>query len=341
MKILTIVIPTWNRDIFLEKNISYLSDMIKNKNIESIDILIIDNASTDNTSRIARDYEEKNNFIKYIRNDENIGSINNFIKGINLVNTKYVHLLGDDDRIDHKYFDYFPKLLIDKDFSVIHLNSYGFDVDPDFEKPLSLTSKIIQYKNYDDFIIKCNQDLTFISAFVLNAELSKKTNKFDFYSEVNFSQIVMASALEGNNFCILDYLIAAKRNNASTEIFQNLFLRDFVNIINSLESNFLSANSIKKFKKKYFLGYLPYYIFREINHRPEKKGELLRNINEIARMYPILKCVLSGIVNINKKYRFVYSYILIIIGRIYADGIVEVLMKSIVIVKSKFIYRKS
>ncbi|MFM1756571.1 MAG: hypothetical protein RL621_1537, partial [Bacteroidota bacterium] len=97
MKLLTIAIPTWNRVNFLERNLRNITSIVASGQISEIEILIVDNASSDNTAEVVTNFQKSYDFVKYVRNDENIGPIANFLKAIRLVETKYLHLLGDDD----------------------------------------------------------------------------------------------------------------------------------------------------------------------------------------------------------------------------------------------------
>jgi glycosyltransferase involved in cell wall biosynthesis len=82
-KKITIVSPTYNE----EANIANLLEqliLIKNKFIKNydVDILIIDNSSTDNTISILKSYSEKYKFIKLIINTRNFGHIRSPYYGI-------------------------------------------------------------------------------------------------------------------------------------------------------------------------------------------------------------------------------------------------------------------
>ena len=73
---LTIAIPTYNG----EKTIENLLDSLIMQCDESVELLIVDNCSMDNTPNIINKYKNDYSKLKYVRNDENIGPDANFLK---------------------------------------------------------------------------------------------------------------------------------------------------------------------------------------------------------------------------------------------------------------------
>lgn len=335
MKLLTIAIPTWNRESYLDKNLKNLASNIVHRQINEIEILVVDNASTDNTSVIVSDYQKRYGFIKYVKNDENIGPIANFLKAISLVRTKYLQLLGDDDFLDGKYFECIPKILHDQDYGVIFFDSYGYDRDPIKERPSYINPGINSLDRFDDLVFQCMQHTTFISAFILNTDLAKVKNQFERYSEINFAEIVYFIGQQKlKNIYIKDYLVAAKRNNANMEIFPNLFMNDFIRIVDSLEGE-VASNDLIRFKSKYFLGYLPIYILRERTLFPQRSKDLLANIENICQQHPFSRFILSKIVTINPKFLIFYIYTIAFFGRIYLNGVNDTIAKTYSFIKAK------
>ena len=91
--ILTIAIPTYNRDFLLKRAV----DSINVQYRDEIEILVSDNASTDKTEMIMKEYANTYPYIRYIRNKENIGSMKNFMQCYRSACGEFVLLLGSDD----------------------------------------------------------------------------------------------------------------------------------------------------------------------------------------------------------------------------------------------------
>lgn len=102
-KLLTINIPTYNRSTYLQKLFESIeSDLIELGEI--VEINILDNCSTDNTSAVIKNIQSRHECIKYICNPENIGAIANIYKAHRLGSGQYLWVMGDDDYLAHGAF---------------------------------------------------------------------------------------------------------------------------------------------------------------------------------------------------------------------------------------------
>jgi len=96
--LLSICIPTYNREKYLKECL----DSIVNQegfNENEIEIVISDNASKDNTTKLVKEYQNKYKNVKYFRNDKNIWSIKNILSIPEYTNWKYIWFLSDDDMV--------------------------------------------------------------------------------------------------------------------------------------------------------------------------------------------------------------------------------------------------
>ena len=90
--LLSICIPTYNRAKILE---DVLNNYVSNKEFDDeVEIVISDNASTDETQSICEKYAEKYHNIRYRRNDTNLRDIN-FVEVLNFATGKYLKLMND------------------------------------------------------------------------------------------------------------------------------------------------------------------------------------------------------------------------------------------------------
>ena len=97
---LTIAIPTYNRQRYLAELLPELVAQCKEEvNVgPGVEVLVIDNASTDSTSAYVTDNFP--NDVRYFRNDTNIGGDANFIECVRKSSGSYVWLFGDDEIIN-------------------------------------------------------------------------------------------------------------------------------------------------------------------------------------------------------------------------------------------------
>lgn len=101
--ILSILIPTYNRSKFLEKNLQILNQHInKIDGYNNIEIVISNNCSIDDTDKIVNDCIKANPRlnINYLIQETNIGLENNALEVLKYALGQYVMYLGDDDYID-------------------------------------------------------------------------------------------------------------------------------------------------------------------------------------------------------------------------------------------------
>jgi glycosyltransferase involved in cell wall biosynthesis len=93
---LTIGIPTFNGCEYIEECIEKI--LIQSDLLDQIEILVCDNASSDDTENIMHNYTNKYpDVIRYIRHDSNLGMDKNFWSCIENARGEFVHLMGDDD----------------------------------------------------------------------------------------------------------------------------------------------------------------------------------------------------------------------------------------------------
>lgn len=91
--LVSIALCTFNGERFLKEQL----DSIINQSYSNLELIIVDDYSTDKTFEILEEYAEKHSFIKIFQNDQNIGYIKNFEKAISLCNGALIALSDQDD----------------------------------------------------------------------------------------------------------------------------------------------------------------------------------------------------------------------------------------------------
>ncbi|MCX7068114.1 MAG: glycosyltransferase family 2 protein [Methylococcales bacterium] len=105
--LVTIGIPTYNRAELLRRSI----ESALCQDYAMIEVIISDNASTDNTRAVCQAFCHKNDAVKYIAQSSNIGASANFADVLKRATGKYFMWLGDDDWIDTSYISHCVSLL--------------------------------------------------------------------------------------------------------------------------------------------------------------------------------------------------------------------------------------
>jgi glycosyltransferase involved in cell wall biosynthesis len=97
-KLLTIGIPTYNGSKFIKQAIDSIINQFDGKIEKEIEILVSDNASTDLTNQIMKEYQKLYpDFISYYVNEINVGYDKNVDLLFQRAKGRFVKILGDDD----------------------------------------------------------------------------------------------------------------------------------------------------------------------------------------------------------------------------------------------------
>jgi len=87
----SVIIPTYNRSTLLQRSI----ESAKMQTIDNIEVIVVDDCSTDNTSEIVKKYSEEE--VKYIKHDKNKGVSAARNTGIKTASGMYLAFLDSDD----------------------------------------------------------------------------------------------------------------------------------------------------------------------------------------------------------------------------------------------------
>lgn len=93
-------IPTYNRANFVERCIKKIIQL----QLKNIEIIVINNNSTDNTEEKILNLSKTDDRIIYYRNSKNIGQCGNIIKCFKKAKGKFIYLISDEDEIEINFF---------------------------------------------------------------------------------------------------------------------------------------------------------------------------------------------------------------------------------------------
>lgn len=107
--LLSICIPTYNREFLLKECLDSITCQFSDKNIyEQVEIVISDNASVDNTEAMVKGFQERFANIRYFKNEVTVTAGLNWDNAIQNSSGKYINIFADDDIYLQ---DSLPKLL--------------------------------------------------------------------------------------------------------------------------------------------------------------------------------------------------------------------------------------
>ena len=120
----TLAMPVYNGENYLAKAIvSILSQYYGD-----FELVITDNASTDRTEEIARDFAARDRRIRYFRNARNVGAAANYNRGFSLATGEYLKWCAHDDLISENFVSTCVGVLDeDETLSLVFARTVGID----------------------------------------------------------------------------------------------------------------------------------------------------------------------------------------------------------------------
>lgn len=106
----SIGMPVFNGGLYLSESI----DSLLGQTYENIELIISDNASTDRTEEICRDYAKRDSRIRYIRNDVNVGASDNYNAVFRSAGGKFFKWASCNDICDKHFIELCVRVLRDR-----------------------------------------------------------------------------------------------------------------------------------------------------------------------------------------------------------------------------------
>jgi glycosyltransferase involved in cell wall biosynthesis len=267
MKQVSINITTYNRAKLLPRCLK----SVLNQSYKNLEIIIIDDCSTDNTDEVVKWYQKKNKYIKYFKNSKNRG--NAFSRNLALKKSSgyYVAFMDDDDEwIDKEKIEKQVKIFKDNDKLGIICSSVRL-----FSDKNSFIDKIIlKPKNLNTVMLKGN--IIYSPTVMTKRKIMNELGGFD----ENLPRGVDSDFCRR---CILNYNYKVFfMRDITTNIHQ--YGRDRMTNIDSLKNIHKSFIAHKIFLKKFWFKLL-------FNPRAL-----------ISRIYQVLFLILKFLVLIKKKF---------------------------------------
>ena len=96
--IISVIVIVYNQKYCIHNAIR----SIQNQSIKNLEIIIIDDCSSDNSNEIIKKYQEEDNRIILIKHEVNQGKIKSRSDGVRIASGKYITVLDGDDGLIHK-----------------------------------------------------------------------------------------------------------------------------------------------------------------------------------------------------------------------------------------------
>lgn len=121
---ISVVVPAYNKEPYIKQ----CMDSLVNQTLKNIEIIVVDDASTDNTLQILRDYEKKDSRVKIIAKDHNCGRHVARKTGVQETIGDYVLFVDADDEIELKACEVLYSYVTNNPADILH---FGVSIHPE------------------------------------------------------------------------------------------------------------------------------------------------------------------------------------------------------------------
>ena len=162
--LVSIIVPIYNAEKYMKKGI----DSIINQTLKEIEIILINDGSSDNSGKIADEYAKKDSRIIVIH-QENSGPSVARNKGISIAKGKYIGFVDSDDYVEETMYEEMYKYASENKVQMAMCSYYEKSIHNN--KSIIVNTNLQPYKVYNKLEIKEN----IISTFA-------KNENYGFYS---------------------------------------------------------------------------------------------------------------------------------------------------------------
>ena len=262
---ISIIIPVYNTEKYLTKCL----DTVCKQSLSNIEIICIDDGSTDNSSNIIKEYQSKDQRIKLI-NQKNCGIAIARKNALKYATGKYIGFVDSDDYIENDFYKKLYNIAIQEKSDIVVSNNYYIFDEKDIKK-------IDIFYSHKKELLHLDRCKLFLIQTGLWNKIYKKTlvdNIIDFYTDVSvdaedasFTLFALASA---KNVSIIDSANYFYRNLCSSISHKNLTIDECIKIYKIYQDileNLKKVDTLQipiKLYKKYIIKRRNLHLYKKI-----------------------------------------------------------------------------
>lgn len=288
----SVIIPVYNVENYLRESL----DSVINQTLNDIEIICIDDGSTDNSLEILREYSKKDTRIKVIsKENEGQGPTRNL--GIELAKGKYISFVDSDDIIKSNMLETLYNKMVQNDLELVMCPIERFDNETGEKLGESwyYDLKYLDGLNKEVFNHKDTKKFTFNVAVTPPNKLYKKSfllkNNIKFPTGVLFEDEVFFIKVYtlANRISIVNHALYCYRVNRKGSTMKKRGKRTFdvISIFNLIK-NFLIDNKLFDFYKNEFFNRFVYLILKKFDetsseYQEEFYQKIKKNLQNISK----------------------------------------------------------
>jgi len=295
---ISICIPTFNRSKLLEKAIKSVLSQLDQKT----EVIILDDASKDDTQSVVSKYTCNNKCIKYYRNKINMGIFGNFNKCLELAKGEWIKFLNDDDALSSGAVDLLLRVVRYKD---IINNNVGLIVGTSKKGRTNFpVNKVLYGEDVLNFLLIYSNQIGCPSNVVIKKSVVDKHNlKFNENKSWAEDYIFFINVLKHSNMFVVDHPLAyvyeheesatsrLMKNNVEIAIEEDIEAVKYLGSILDIESN--NINFFLDYHKKRIARYYS-VVFNKVKSFAILKDLRLKKTNSYAFITNFLFLTLAG-----------------------------------------------
>ena len=282
--LLSICIPTRNREKYLRE---CLDSIINQEGFdeEKIEIVISDNASSDNTTELVKQYQKKYTNIIYHKNEKNIWAIKNILNLPNYTHGEYVWFLSDDDMLSDIWLKTTIEIIRQEKPWLMLSNFFGFwdwaKIDQNRINREWKITNMIWMESFFNFLSEIHYDITpyiiTLSIFCFkkeiyttNLETILKKNGKNYMSALEkdyfpHSRIIFLPFWNQKKITIIEKDLVLSRWNNISWYFSRTVCQDFLRLTKDLNNTYkINKKTYRKMKNMYIYCVFMYIVITHI-----------------------------------------------------------------------------
>ena len=227
MPLLSVIIPVYNAEKYLHKCIS----SVLNQNLKDIEVILVDDGSTDNSLNIIKAYKEADSRVKFITQKQLYAGVarNN---GLKVANGKFIHFLDSDDFVSKDGYRKIIDLMESRDLEFIKFKNKCldershkviYDKFVNLDKDSSLFNKKINIRNNFKRVLFNIPDNPW-SGIYKRELLTTNSIKFDNLFCCNDTSFFIKLLLCAKNIYVSDEFVIYHRKNVDNSLIQKRIL---------------------------------------------------------------------------------------------------------------------
>jgi glycosyltransferase involved in cell wall biosynthesis len=248
---ISILIPTYNRAVFLKETLESIVMQAE----EGLECIISDNASNDATEEVVRSFQARFPFMKYFRNDHNLGAGRNILKCLSYAGGDYVWLFSDDDRMSAGAVKTVRSVLSRyQDLALVFVNHCVKDRDlKNVIDPRSIRRfKDELFVTGNDCLKTIGFHLSFMSSLVFQRQAYLSVQRQEAFADSNMIPLYIALSVMGashrHSFLISHPYVEQRSSNSGGYDYFRCMVEDSCRVLGAVKSLGYTGPAIRKVK---------------------------------------------------------------------------------------------